>query len=451
MKEHPSVYHGTAYSIPEQQKRENLDQCRPAPSPVQAITVTDRAACARRGTVCSSGRAIPSRRGRDPAWTAPMLSFDDPALEHQWLAASPPLFLASDRAMVALNLLFNAAFVMKAAGVHVQELPSLTLLLAKDILVSGVSVVAPAMAPALFAQHRVPLVTLVRLFRAVMGPPRIYPRGCLPEEALSLWMFSSGSGSLLLAGMVLPTHLHVLVQAFALATVAPKTARICRCVGLGALGEWYARLASAHRRRGASPLCDWLPSRPTAGHGGSCAPVLLAAVTAKVLVATTLLSLAVEAALRARFLALLPGKNAELRRLGAKFTAAALALLSLLPVTWEAAVVACRWALGGLPARPALEAAVVVTSVGLQLVMRGWLYLVLLLLVANPLLLFWERRWLRRPAAQRDLQRQGEGQPWRGLGLRLSAAAGEGLPGEPSSSPGARPPPKRDDNRSGGF
>jgi hypothetical protein len=263
----------------------------------------------------------------------------------------------------------------------------------------------------------------------MFGPPRFYPVGCLPVSAMPTWFFSSGAGNVVLAGLLLPLWMHLAVQGVALAVVAAKLPRLCACLPPGALDGAYGAIAGAHRAAGGSLLAKWLPAAAGALPGGGCAPVLGAVVAGKTLLATMAVSLATEATARACFLKSQPeaeptdaapaavaaaggdnvagGSSAppehprlsaaatatttshpallalELQRLAARSCASVVVVATLLPLLWEVAVVAARWAGSGAPPR-LLEAAAVATSLVLQGFMRYWLHLVLALLVVPP-------------------------------------------------------------------
>ena len=95
-----------------------------------------------------------------------MLAFRDCGLEEDWAArAAAPRLAALDRAAYAANLVLNGVFLSWAAASGSDDLPLLASLLGKDLLVSGGFMVLMSLAPRLYAQHRVPVALLIRLFR----------------------------------------------------------------------------------------------------------------------------------------------------------------------------------------------------------------------------------------------------------------------------------------------
>lgn len=196
----------------------------------------------------------------------------------------------------------------------------------------------------------------------------------------------------MLSGLVLPVHLHLLVQALAIGIVGSKLPRMCGCLPQGSFDALYGRIARLHRRVGFSLLSDWLPIDPTVATGGSCLPAMAAFTLAKILIATTLLSIALEAGLRAHFLVTRQAVKFELWLLGAEFTVISTVVLSLWSIVWEASVVAARWyEMGSFPSL--LEVAAVGTSLAVQLFMRYWLFTVLTVLVCKRvLLLYWRQQ-----------------------------------------------------------
>jgi hypothetical protein len=144
------------------------------------------------------------------------------------------------------------------------------------------------------------------------------------------------------------------MQALAVAAAGHKVGRMCQCLPPGHLALWYDRLAAAHAAAGFTLMPGWLPA-DSAAAGGGCAPVLAAVVANKALLVATLWPLALEAAARAWFLASLPPARAAAaasarRELAAGLAVSAAVGASLLPVVWEGASAAAKWAApGGRP------------------------------------------------------------------------------------------------------
>jgi hypothetical protein len=230
-----------------------------------------------------------------------------------------------------------------------------------------------------------------------------------------------------MSAVVLPLPWHLAVQSLAAAVALMRVPRACAwACGAAAAG------ASAVSADGASSLCGaaaalarmeglgltllpgvaggscaaavdggpgsaggaWAGAAGGGGTGGTgglecCLPVMGVAVLVRVLVATTALAMAVEAASRLSFLSSsrAPGhphvRSAARRQLLAACAVGAAVGVSALPALWDASTAGARWALGLSPPG-LLSAGALFTAVAAHSIMRVWLHTVLWLFVARP-------------------------------------------------------------------
>ncbi|KAF8067405.1 hypothetical protein HT031_002453 [Scenedesmus sp. PABB004] len=323
-----------------------------------------------------------------------LLEFTDPELEAAWRSERRRTCAARDAVVMLVNVVANTTVLLRLRMLTALPLASRLGLLA-NLLLSAAHAAAAQLAPRRYERWRTAFVWGARLLRVrvvlqmslgVAGGGGGDAWGTL-GTALHLLFFGPASASLLCTvALPLPLRPHLALQAAVTAASLAHVGALCarappgladaRCSVAGALSDTAAAVSLLDLR---------LP-----GGGDCCGPVLAAAMVAHNMLLASLAVATLDLASRTAFIraraGLLPGARASLvRALRVVWASGVVTGLSLLPLVWEVVALAHRLAAGGWAELGPLGVAAAATSLLLEVFMRAWLSLLLLLASAGAL------------------------------------------------------------------